>query len=117
LKSAGIHRRAHSSDGCTGHDFKEYDMQFTKNLTAAVVASALVGTIGFAYAQTTTTDPATPTTPPAQMTPPATAGEPSTTTPATPPSQSTMPATQSAPSMPSSTDAAPAEPAPQADRN
>jgi len=96
-------------------------MKTTKTITAAVAAAALVGAIGFAYAQTS--DTATPQgggtaamDPQAPATTPATPSTDTPAAPATPADTSSTPA-----AAPSSTDTtstpAPAEPAAKPDRN
>jgi len=94
-------------------------MKTTKTITAAVAAAALVGAIGFAYAQTSDTSPQGGTAamdPQGPATTPVTPSIDTSAAPATPADTSSTPA-----AAPSSTDTtstpAPAEPAAKPDRN
>lgn len=81
-------------------------MNASKTLTSLVAAAAIVGSVGFAYAQTTTTEPAAPTTTPSTEVTPAPMA----------PAQDTLNAPATTPAAPADGGMA-SEPMPKADRN
>jgi hypothetical protein len=91
-------------------------MSKIKTLTSSLTAIALVGGIGFAYAQATNTEPSTAPSTTQQMPSSTTPAEaPSTTTPSTTPNAA--PGADSTTTPSSSSQPMASEPAPQADRN